>query len=207
MLRVLLACIGFSLLLSAGSEPKEPSAKRSMVRFLNEYLSIKYPGMSIDSYIYVAVKKQKLYLISEGKVIAEHEISTARKGLGTEKGSMQTPTGLHLIKEKVGDGLDVGAVIKEKVPTGDIAEIRIENNNSPGDLITTRLLHLEGLEQGINKGGSNDSYFRGIMIHGTPDEGLIGQPVSHGCIRMKNKEVIELFDRISTGTHVIILNN
>lgn len=207
MFRIILVCISFFILFSAGSGIKEPSAKRNMVSFLNEYLGIKYPGISLDNYIYVAVKKQKLYLISEGQVIAEHQISTAKNGLGTEKGSMKTPTGLHLIREKIGNELIVGAVIKEKVPTGDIAEIRSENNCSPGDIITTRLLHLEGLEEGLNKGGSNDSYFRGIMIHGTPDEGLIGQPVSHGCIRMKNKAVIQLYNSVSTGTHVIILNN
>lgn len=207
MFRIILACIGFFMIFSSGSGVKEPTAKRNMVSFLNEYLGIKYPNVKLDSYIYVAVKKQKLYLISEGRVIAEHQISTAKNGLGTEKGSMKTPTGLHLIKEKVGDGLDEGAVIKEKVATGDIAKIRSENNSSPGDIITTRLLHLQGLEEGLNKGGPNDSYYRGIMIHGTPDEGLIGQPVSHGCIRMRNKEVIELYDKISPGTHVIILNN
>lgn len=207
MLRLMLACVCFSILLSAGLGNKEPSAKRNMVNFLNEYLDIKYPDIELDTYIYVAVKHQKLYLISDDRVVAEHQISTAKNGIGTEKGSLKTPTGLHLIKEKVGAGLDEGAVIKEKVPTGDIAEIRTQNNSSPGDIITTRLLHLEGLEEGLNKGGSNDSYFRGIMIHGTPDEGLIGQPVSHGCIRMRNKEVIELFDKITPGIHVIILNN
>jgi len=207
MLRVILVCAGFFILFSSGRGIKEPTAQRNMVSFLNEYLGIKYPKIKLDNYIYVAVKKQKLYLIRDGRVISEHQISTAKNGLGTEKGSLKTPTGLHLIKEKVGDDLDLGAIIKEKVPTGGFAEIRSEKNSSPGDIITTRLLHLEGVEAGLNKGGPNDSYFRGIMIHGTPDEGLIGKPVSHGCIRMRNHEIVELYDKIKPGTHVIILNN
>jgi lipoprotein-anchoring transpeptidase ErfK/SrfK len=85
--------------------------------------------------------------------------------------------------------------------------IRTTSTTKGDDQITTRLFHLEGLEPGLNQGSDCDSYSRGIMIHGTPDEGLIGTPASHGCVRMKNEDVLQLFEMINHGTYVVILNN
>lgn len=186
----------------------EPHPRYSgMVSFLKEYLSIKYSDHQFDDILYVAVKQQKMYYIKGNNVLNEYTVSTAKNGLGSQLGSQKTPAGLHLIREKVGDDIPFGGVIKEKVYTGQVANIVDDPISTGRDHITTRLFHLDGLESGINKDGQFDSYSRGIMIHGTPEEGLIGQPVSHGCVRMKNKDIEELFDAVQSGTKVIILNN
>jgi lipoprotein-anchoring transpeptidase ErfK/SrfK len=195
-----------SLSMSGGPE-SEHADLSGMVNFLKEYLDIKYKGKSFSRYIYVAAKQQKLYLIDNNRVIASYPISTAKKGLGSQSGSNKTPTGLHLIREKVGDGVPTAGIIKEKTYTGQEATIIQATKHSNLDIITTRLFHLDGLEPGINKGGNVDSYSRAIMIHGTNEEGLIGKPASHGCVRMKNEDILHLFEQISTGTYVVILNN
>lgn len=194
----------------SGHQPANPPSSDEyspMVTFLRDYTSIKYKDYHLDPLIYVAAKRQKMYYIENNRVIAEYVISTSGKGIGSEWGSNKTPHGLHQIREKVGGDVPYGGIIKEKVFTGDIAEISQTVSAHPGDLITTRLFHLEGLEHGVNLGGQCDSYHRGIMIHGTPDEGLIGKPVSHGCIRMNNTDVIGLFEIVPKGTYVLILNN
>ncbi|MFQ6092176.1 MAG: L,D-transpeptidase family protein, partial [bacterium] len=101
-------------------------------------------------------------------------------------------------------GAKIGAIFKSGLNTGEIAKIYTDSTDVQEDLITSRIMWLEGLEAGINKGRDIDSYDRRIYIHGTPEEGLIGVPVSHGCIRMRNKDVIELFDLVSKGTLVEI---
>ena len=178
-----------------------------MVNFLLEYLSIKYANNDFDSFLYVAVKRQKLYLIENEKIVIEYPVSTAAKGLGNQSGSYQTPQGLHKIAEKVGGDVEPYGIIKQKIPTGTRATPVLESKATDQDLITSRIMHLSGLEKGINSGGEVDSYKRGIFIHGTHEEGLIGKPASKGCIRMKNADVIDLFERIEVGTFVVILNN
>lgn len=178
-----------------------------MIEFLMEYLSIKYSEKEFDSFLYVAVKKQKLYLVENNAIVAKYSISTAKRGLGNEKGSFKTPQGLHKVAEKVGSDLEPFEIIKQKVPIGEKAEPVTLAKSTDQDLITSRVLHLAGLEKGINQGGDVDSYSRGIFIHGTHEEGLIGTPASKGCVRMKNADVIDLFERIEVGTFVVILNN
>ncbi|MEM9050529.1 MAG: L,D-transpeptidase [Bacteroidota bacterium] len=184
-----------------------PEHNSSMVKFLREYLSIKYADKSFDQFIYVATKQQRLYVIKGEAIEAEYSISTAKNGIGNVEGSFQTPTGLHKVAEKVGKNVELFGILKQKVPTGEKAEPILEKESSDQDIITTRILHLSGLEDGINSGEGIDSYKRGIFIHGTHEEGLIGTPASKGCIRMKNTEVIDLFEQIEVGTFVIILNN
>lgn len=179
----------------------------AMVGFLSEYLQIKYQQYQFDEFLYVAVKQQKMFYIRNKNVIEVFSVSTAKNGIGGGWGSHCTPPGLHEIKEKVGEGVPVGGVIKEKVYTGRVSEIIGTPQSTGTDEITTRLLHLSGLEPGVNKEHKNDSYLRGIMIHGTPEEGLLGQPVSHGCVRMKNDDIVRLYGQINTGTLVVILNN
>lgn len=203
---LLLSVVGV-LFSSAAIESPRDDSHRNMVMFLMEYLEIKYSAYSFDDFLYVAVKQQKMYHIQDQNVIGIYAISTAINGLGGNLGSHRTPIGLHRIKEKVGNGVPVGGILKEKTFTGELANIIDEPVAGNGDQITTRLLHLEGLEPGLNKGEGYDSYYRGIMIHGTPEEGLIGTPSSHGCIRMKNQEVLELFESVKSGTFVVILNN
>lgn len=204
--RLILTCA--LLIFTIGGKAEESNPRYSgMVSFLKEYLSIKYNDMQFDNILYVAVKQQKMYYIKGNHVINEYTVSTAKNGMGSQLGSQKTPAGLHLIREKVGGDVPFGGIIKEKVYTGEVATVVDEPKSTEGDQITTRLFHLDGLEPGFNKTGNCDSYRRGIMIHGTPEEGLIGQPVSHGCVRMKNKDIEELFELVQAGTKVIILNN
>lgn len=204
MKRSLTVLIIFSLLsLSFAKEGKD----NGMLTFLMEYLSIKYSDKEFDSFLYVAVKKQKLFLVENNEIIAEYSVSTSKKGLGSEIGSFKTPRGLHKVAEKVGSEVEPFGIIKQKVPTGEKAEAVFQAKSTNQDLITSRVLHLAGLEKGINQGGDVDSYNRGIFIHGTHEEGLIGTPASKGCVRMKNADIIDLFERIEVGTFVVILNN
>ena len=204
--RFILAC--FFTLLTVGGMSSDPVRNYSgMVNFLKEYLSIKYSGLQFDQLLYVAAKQQKMYLISGNEVVAEYPVSTAKNGLGSALGSNKTPEGLHIIKEKVGAEVPLGGIIKEKVFTGEVSEIISDPKRLGEDRITTRLFHLAGVESGVNKDGNQDSYRRGIMIHGTPEEGLIGQPVSRGCVRMRNEDILQLFRNVQHGTYVVILNN
>lgn len=159
-------------------------------------------------FIDVDSRLQRLYLwepYPEGDMlIREYRVSTAKNGLGEQSGSYRTPRGRHRIAEKIGAGQPMYAVFKARVPTGEIwsRELALEK---PGcDWILTRILWLEGLEEGKNKGGTVDSHDRYIYIHGTDEEHLIGTPASHGCIRMKNQDVAELFDLVEEGTEVRI---
>lgn len=160
-------------------------------------------------WILVSVKNQRLYLFKREKVFKEYPVSTAEKGVGFENGSFKTPLGFHKVCEKIGQGLPIGAVFKSRKFTGEIAEIEERKVSTGKDLITTRILRLEGLEEGKNRGYDKngnlvDTFERYIYIHGTNEEGLIGKPVSHGCIRMRNKDIVELFDLVDVGTIVYI---
>jgi len=156
----------------------------------------------------IDTRLQRLYLwepYPDGDMlIREYPISTARNGLGEQCGSYCTPRGRHRIAERIGVGQPLFAVFKARVPTGEIWSRDLEANEPDRDWILTRILWLDGLEEGRNKGGQQDTHDRYIYIHGTNEEHLIGQPVSHGCIRMKNADVAELFDLVEEGTEVVI---
>lgn len=148
---------------------------------------------------------QKMLLLAEGQVAGEWVISTASNGLGSQKGSDQTPLGVHRIAQKIGDGAALGSIFKARQNTGRIADIlTAPGAESSEDNVTTRILWLDGMEPGVNKGGDVDSYTRYIYIHGTDEEGKLGAPASHGCIRMRNRDVIDLFDRVQENTLVLI---
>ncbi len=160
-------------------------------------------------WIFVSVKEQKLYLLEGDRVLKQYPVSTAKNGVGFEEGSFKTPAGLHRIAEKIGDDCPIGAVFKSRKFTGDIARIEKQPVSTNKDLITTRILWLEGLEEGKNRGVNKDgvvvdTYKRYVYIHGTDEEGLIGRAVSHGCIRMKNTDIVELFNMVEKGTIVYI---
>jgi L,D-transpeptidase-like protein len=193
--------------LAGGDEKGEKKPKRHFVSFLNDYLSIKYYGKQFDEYVYVSVKKQMLYHIKNNEVVAEYPVSTAKNGVGNTKGSEKTPSGLHSISEKYGDNIPLGGILASRTYNGNIASIEEKPISTGSDDVTTRILWLNGEEPGLNSGGHTDSKERLIYIHGTPEEGLIGTPSSHGCIRMKNADVVELYKNISVGIYVIILNN
>ena len=132
-------------------------------------------------------------------------ISSSSYGVGSKAGSNKTPLGLHRIKEKFGDKTPMNGRMIGRVYYGQIATIYTDQTKSKTDDVTSRIFWLEGLEKGLNKGEEIDSYKRYIYIHGTSEEGRLGKPASHGCIRMKNKEVIELYEKIKIGTLVLIL--
>ena len=137
--------------------------------------------------------------------MASYPVSTAVKGAGEHEGSEQTPRGLHEIRAKIGAGAPMGMVFVGRRATGEICTPELLRTDPGGDWITTRILWLRGLERGRNRLGNADSMRRYIYIHGTPYEALIGTPASHGCIRMRNADVIELFDAVEPGSQVEII--
>lgn len=189
------------------SPPPVVNNEERMVEFLMEHLSIKYQKQKFDRFIYVAVKRQQLFFIAGNKVEKSYPVSTSRYGTGSQLNSEKTPLGLHKISHKTGEKTPLGGIIKGNSYTGEIAAIESQPFTTGKDEVTTRALRLEGIESGINKGGKQDSFNREIYIHGTPEEGLIGSPASHGCVRMKNLDVMDLFERVKEGTFVVILNN
>ena len=156
--------------------------------------------------LYVSVKTQKMHHIINNKIVKTYVISSADKGVGNTNNSHQPPIGLHSVKEKPGDKTPLFGRMIGRVFYGQIATIHNDSSRSKTDDVTTRVLWLSGEEDGINKGGNVDSYRRYIYIHGTSEEGRLGIPASHGCIRMKNTEVLELYNKIALGTKVLILD-
>lgn len=152
----------------------------------------------------VDVSEQQLLLLKNGTVVKSYPVSTSVYGIGNKSGSDKTPLGAHRISEKIGAGAPIGAVFRSRVHTGEVAPLYTDQTDVKDDLVTTRILWLNGLEPGINKGKGIDSHARCIYIHGTQEEGLIGKPASHGCVRMKNQDVVDLFDLVSVGTLVEI---
>jgi len=153
----------------------------------------------------VRLGSQRLELLEGARVLRAWTVSTAAKGAGEREGSEQTPRGLHEIRAKIGAGAPEGAVFVGRRPTGEICtpeQVRAEPNR---DWMLSRILWLRGLEVGQNRLGSVDTMRRYIYIHGTPDEAALGTPASHGCVRMRNADVIELFDLVEAGTPVEIV--
>lgn len=170
------------------------------------FIEQNYPQLKEGNFLLVSLKEQKMYRVRNWTAINTYIISGAKAGAGCKSGSNQTPTGLHFVAEKYGDDVPLGGILKARKYTGEIAEIYTDETDVKTDFVTTRILWLKGEEKGINAGGNVDSYSRYIYIHGTPEEGLLGKPASHGCIRMKNQEVTELFDVTSVGEKVLIIN-
>tara|TARA_B100000575_G_C23062434_1_gene611685 strand:- start:642 stop:1232 length:591 start_codon:yes stop_codon:yes gene_type:complete len=159
-----------------------------------------------SNYICVKIKNQKLYYI-EGKNIKNvYSISSSAIGVGNKAGSNKTPLGIHKIKSKIGDNAPINARFIGRKLTGEITDIISDTSKGDYDIISTRIMWLSGEENGVNKGDGIDSFKRYIYIHGTNEEGRIGIPSSHGCIRMKNNDIISLFNSISIGTLVVIIN-
>ncbi len=151
----------------------------------------------------IDVKQQVLKIYDQDKMIKTYPVSTAKNGTGNDEGSYQTPFGFHVVDEKIGDQQPINMLFKAREPTGDIALID-HPEFTQQDSITTRILWLSGLQEGVNLSGSLDTKQRYIYIHGTADESHIGQAVSHGCIRMKNVDILELFNRIDDKAIVYI---
>ena len=154
--------------------------------------------------LWVSVRDQRLVLIDGRFVVGCWPVSTARAGLGQREGSGCTPTGWHEIADRIGADLPEGAVLRGRVWTGQVWRDGEGATDADADLVLTRVLWLRGLEPGRNAGDGVDTHRRYIYIHGTNRPDLLGRPVSHGCIRMANAAVIELFDRVAVSTRILI---
>ncbi len=155
-------------------------------------------------YLEVSIAKQIITLVKAGQAVVTYPVSTAKKGAGELKGSECTPTGWHRIRAKIGGEQPIFSVFIGRRPTGEIYNSALAAQFPQRDWILSRILWLGGLEPHKNRYGSVDSTWRYIYIHGSPDHLLQGTPQSHGCIRMKNADVIDLFTKVDTQTRVYI---
>ena len=158
----------------------------------------------LDTLLYVDIPSQQMFFIKKGEIVDIYSISSSYYGTGNKVNSLMTPLGKHEIYKKLGENLPENAILKGRVWNGAIADIIKEPIDTDFDHVTSRILWLDGLEEGKNKGPGIDSRERYIYIHGTAEEGLIGKPASDGCIRMYNKDVIELFDLVDEKAQVWI---
>ncbi|HEY0842760.1 L,D-transpeptidase [Methylotenera sp.] len=155
--------------------------------------------------INISISQQRLTLLDAlGTVKASYVISSAANGVGCEKNSGCTPIGAHVIRAKIGSHQPVNTVFVGRRPTGEICTPALMAESPDRDWILTRILWLSGREVGKNRLGNVDTMQRYIYIHGTPDSVAVGKPESHGCIRMRNVDIIELFDLVEVGTSVLI---
>lgn len=155
-------------------------------------------------YICVNLAGQRLRLLQNGSVLSEYPVSTAKNGAGERLGSECTPRGWHKIRAKIGRDTPLGAVFIGRRPTGEIYTPVLAEQNRERDWILSRILWLSGLEPGFNRFGQVDTFWRYIYLHGSPDEQVDTPISSHGCIRMKNRDIIDLFDRVEVGTKLFI---
>ncbi|MCI0749376.1 MAG: L,D-transpeptidase [Nevskiales bacterium] len=154
--------------------------------------------------IEIDLAKQQLCLYEGQKRLREYPVSTAAKGAGEQNGSECTPRGRHKIRAKIGRGAPPGAVFAGRRPTGEIYTPELGARYPQRDWILTRILWLSGLEPGKNRLHDVDTLRRYIYIHGTPDGTRLGVPGSRGCVRMRNADLVELFDLVPAGTEVTI---
>jgi len=173
-------------------------------KVLQSIASIDQSFNQLESLLYVDIDKQNMFLLKKGTVFKVYKISSSYYGTGSEVNSLKTPLGKHEIYRKLGQNLPVNAILKGRVWNGAIANIITEEVDTDFDHVTSRILWLDGLEVGKNKGKGIDSRSRYIYIHGTAEEGLIGKPASDGCIRMYNSDVIELFELVEEKAQVWI---
>ncbi len=148
--------------------------------------------------ILISVNDQRMVVLDRGRAVASYPVSTSKFGLGDGFGSYRTPAGLMKVRKKIGAAAPSGAVFKSRKPTGEILEIDAEGR----DPIVTRILWLDGSES-----QNRHAFERCIYIHGTPEERTIGRPASYGCIRMRSRDVIELYDLVGVGAKVRVLAN
>jgi L,D-transpeptidase YbiS len=157
-----------------------------------------------DYLIKVSIDEQRLQLLEQGRVVMDVAVATAANGPGEVQHSECTPRGWHQVRAKIGAGSAPNTVFVGRRPTGEIYTPELKAAESDRDWMLTRILWLSGLEPGRNRLGRVDSMRRYIYIHGCPDEDIMGVPSSHGCVKMRNDEVIELFERVPVGTRVLI---
>jgi len=157
-----------------------------------------------DSFLDISISAQALKVIERDAEVLRYPVSTAKNGAGEQMGSGCTPTGWHKIKAKIGAGQPLQTVFIGRRPTGEIYSPEWADEHPRRDWILTRILWLVGLEPGKNRYGKVDTGWRYIYIHGCPDDLMGGRPESHGCIRMANADVLDLFNRVRAGLKVFI---
>lgn len=161
-----------------------------------------------ESILVVSIAHQRLYLFKDGKLFKSYIVSTAKNGVGEQEGSEKTPLGLHLIASMYGKDAPLYTIFRSRMNTKKIYKAGTYSNE---DLVLTRILCLDGLEEGVNQGKNAkgelvDSFKRYIYIHGTNHEEDLGKPLSKGCIRMNSCDIVELFDLVKEGSLVWIYN-
>ncbi|MFT4660453.1 MAG: L,D-transpeptidase YbiS [Ulvibacter sp.] len=184
---------------------KNPPTEMSPRLEISIVLDMKYPSFVEGKLIYVSVDRQKLYVLYNNEIIKDFDVSTSKYGTGTTRNSNKTPLGLHLVASKVGEGDPINTIYKSRMNTGKKAvpnQAKFVND----DLITTRIMWLEGGEES-NALGKNSSFKRYIYIHGTPDEMGLGYTASHGCVRMRNTDILGLYEYVELGTPVLLWQN
>ena len=154
--------------------------------------------------IHISIASQCLQLLEDGRVLREFPVSTATNGPGEQKGSNCTPRGRHVVRAMIGKSCPPDTVFVGRRPTGEIYSSSLRAAFPGRDWILTRILWLSGLEPGRNRLGNVDTMRRYIYIHGSPADVAMGVPGSHGCVRMRNSDIIELFDQVEAGTKVLI---
>ncbi len=154
--------------------------------------------------IKISIDEQRLQLLQGDNIIMDVKVSTAANGPGEVMHSECTPRGLHRIRARIGDGCPENTVFVSRRPSGEIYSPELKAENPDRDWMLTRILWLCGMEPGRNRFGNVDSMRRYIYIHGCPDEDEVGIPSSHGCIKMRNEDVIQLFDLVPVRTKVKI---
>jgi L,D-transpeptidase YbiS len=154
--------------------------------------------------IHISIAEQHLRLLDGERVVFDAPVSTAADGVGEQNGSSQTPRGKHIVRVQIGAGCEAGTVFKGRRPTGEIYDDELGRREPQRDWILSRILWLSGTEKGRNRLGNVDTMRRYIYIHGTPDSEPMGTPRSHGCVRMRNDDIITLFDEVQPGTPVVI---
>lgn len=155
-------------------------------------------------HVHISLADQRLNLLSGRRCLLDCPVSTASAGAGELAGSNCTPRGAHEVRAKIGGGLAPGSVFVGRRPTGEIYSPELAARFPGRDWILTRILWLRGLEPGRNRFGNVDSMRRYIYIHGTPPGEPMGVPASHGCIRMRDTDLLLLFDQVTVGTQVMI---
>lgn len=158
----------------------------------------------MPSEVVISLGQQVLHWRGQGAAPRQYGVSTAKNGPGEQQGSGCTPRGLHVIRAKIGAGCAEGTVFVGRRPTGEIYSEALAQAHPQRDWILTRILWLCGREPGKNRFGPVDTMRRYIYIHGCPDTAPMGVPLSHGCVRMRNRDIVELFDLVDVGTEVLI---
>ena len=200
--KYLISIIFFILLISCTNEMNNYNSNKNSI--LDKIKTLDTYYYKKEQLIFVDIETQQLFLLNKGKLSKNYLISSSYYGTGSKENSLRTPLGRHEIYKKLGENLPINAILKGRVWNGAVAEIIREPIDTEFDHVTSRILWLDGLEIGKNKGKGIDSRERYIYIHGTAEEGLIGKPASDGCIRMYNRDVIELFDLVDEKAQVWI---